>query len=624
MLIVIIKMENSIAQSSSSGDDPATPLRQREDKDSLRPVQGAARSLRVRYCRTRKCITSKAAIIILLWSLAVSLVYSIGFNPDIYVQVFSFNSIWGGLIPYVVVPIILCFFPLAGFLADTKFGRYKTVTVSLYIIMPPMVLLVVAEAFMIPYMISNEFVTLVVLLVFYVLAGILVLAVLVMIVGFVGFTANVIQFGMDQLYDSPGEDQSLFIHWFMWLYYISVFLSQLGWNFIEISSSFIRADKPHVYGAVLLLLIPLLVTVLLIVTLCVAHRRRRWFLIEPGRVNPYKLVSRVTKFASQHKIPVRRSAFTYCEDELPSGLDLGKNKYGGPFTTEEVEDVKAFYGILKVLFSFGTVFFLDFIANSMLPVFAKHDIPYYGHYYELFDNSSFFSFSGYNETLGHSILIANGLLTPLLIVVCIPLYLCLIRPFMSRYVPGMLKRMGLGMLLVLLSLIATFVMDTVAHIRNKEALCMFSDLFSFDHLPDPSSTDFLNTAYLIVQHTLSALSNMLIYIGVFEFICSQSPTSMKGLLIGLVYAIKGLFQLIAAAVTVPFYVPWNGKSTFPSCGFYFYLMGLVVGVPSLLVYVWVARKYKNRVRDEPSHIRQYAEEYYSNPQQEENYDYHSF
>ena len=612
-----MKVENSIAQSSSSSDDPATPLIQREDRDSLRPVQGAARSLRVRYRRTRKCITSKATLIVLLWSLAVSLVYSVVFNPDIYVQIFSSSISWAGLIPYGIVPIVLCFFPLAGFLADTKFGRYKTVTVSLYIIMPPMALLVVAEGLIIPYIITPNYVVL------FSGVGLAFFLVLVMIIGFVGFTANVIQFGMDQLHDSPGEDQSLFIHWFMWLYYISVFLSQLGWNLVTTSFSFNINGDPYAYayGAVLLLLIPLLVTVLLIVTLCVARRRRRWFLIEPGRVNPYKLVSRITKFASQHKIPVNRSAFTYCEDELPSGLDLGKNKYGGPFTTEEVEDVKAFYGILKVLFSFGTVFFLDFIANSMLPVFAKHDIPYYGHYYyERFDNSSFFSFSGYNETLGHSILIANGLLTPLLIVVCIPLYLCLIRPFMSRYVPGMLKRMGLGMLLVLLSLIATFVMDTVAHLRNKEAYCMFSDLFSFDHLPDPSSTDFLNTAYLIVQHTLSALSNMLIYIGVFEFICSQSPTSMKGLLIGLVYAIKGLFQLIAALVTIPFYAPWNDKSTFPSCGFYFYLMGLVVGVPSLLVYVWVARKYKNRVRDEPSNIRQFAEDYYSKPLQEENYD----
>ena len=455
---------------------------------------------------------------------------------------------------------------------------------------------------------------------------------LAMIVGFVGFTANVIQFGMDQLHDSPGEDQSLFIHWFMWLYYISVLLSQLGWNLVTTSFPFNNgAPYANAYGAGLLLLIPLLVTVLLIVTLCVARHRRRWFLIEPGRVNPYKLVSRVTKFASQHKIPICRSAFTYCEDELPSGLDLGKNKYGGPFTTEEVEDVKAFYGILKVLFSFGMVFFLDFIANSMLPVFAKHDIPYHGHYYKRFDNSSYFSFSGYNETLGHSILIANGLLSPLLIVVCIPLYLCLIHPFMSRYVPGMLKRMGLGMLLVLLSLIATFVMDTVAHLRNKEAFCMFSD-YSYTLGPPSNSTAFQDTTYLIVQHTLLALSNMLIYIGVFEFICSQSPTSMKGLLIGLVYAIKGLFQLIAALLTIPFIIApkWTNwisfqyyEATNPSCGFYFYLMGLVVGVPSLLVYVWVARKYKNRVRDEPSNIRQYAEEYYSNPQQEENYDYHS-
>ena len=245
-----------------------------------------------------------------------------------------------------------------------------------------------------------------------------------MIVGFVGFTANVIQFGMT----TPGEDQSLFIHRFIWLYYISVFLSQLGWNLIEnsLNYTFNGADDAYIYGVVLVLLIPLLVTVLLIVTLCVARRRRRWFLIEPGRVNPYKLVSRVTKFTSQHKIPVRRSAFTYCEDELPSGLDLGKNKYGGSFTTEEVEDVKAFYGILKVLFSFGTVFFLDFIANSMLPMFAKHDIPYYRQY-EQFDNISRFFFSGFNETLGHSILIANGLLSPLLIVVCIPLYLCLLH-----------------------------------------------------------------------------------------------------------------------------------------------------------------------------------------------------
>ena len=40
--------------------------------------------------------------------------------------------------------------------------------------------------------------------------------------GFIGFTANVIQFGMDQLHDSPGEDRTLFIHWYVWTYYGSI------------------------------------------------------------------------------------------------------------------------------------------------------------------------------------------------------------------------------------------------------------------------------------------------------------------------------------------------------------------------------------------------------------------
>lgn len=36
------------------------------------------------------------------------------------------------------------------------------------------------------------------------------------------------------------------------------------------------------------------------------------------------------------------------EDELPSHVDFGKSKYGGPFTTEQVEDVKTLLRILVV------------------------------------------------------------------------------------------------------------------------------------------------------------------------------------------------------------------------------------------------------------------------------------
>ena len=34
--------------------------------------------------------------------------------------------------------------------------------------------------------------------------------------GLVCFSANVIQYGMDQLHDAPMEDSVLYIHWYVW------------------------------------------------------------------------------------------------------------------------------------------------------------------------------------------------------------------------------------------------------------------------------------------------------------------------------------------------------------------------------------------------------------------------
>ena len=130
------------------------------------------------------------------------------------------------------------------------------------------------------------------------------------------------------------------------------------------------------------------------------------------------------------------------------GLDLGKEKYGGPFTTEQVEDVKVFYGILKVLFSLGGCLFLGLCSRlNVATVHTSHGKVLFF----IYDRPP--------------ILINNGLATPLLIVISIPVNLCLLRPYLSTYVPGMLKRMGLGMTLVLLSILATFSMDTVAHLK---------------------------------------------------------------------------------------------------------------------------------------------------------------
>ena len=89
------------------------------------------------------------------------------------------------------------------------------------------------------------------------------------------------------------------------------------------------------------------------------------FLRDPGSRNPYRLVYNVIHFVRKHSSPIQRSAITYCEDELPSSLDLGKEKYGGPFTVEQVENVKVFVSILKVLVSLGPIFAVEKSTNVL-------------------------------------------------------------------------------------------------------------------------------------------------------------------------------------------------------------------------------------------------------------------
>ena len=561
-------------------------------------------TLKHRYKNTRKYILSKGALAILTWMFTASTLYYLIFDPETFTTATLYNT--SGtlyIIVYGVMAIIFCFYPMAGYLADNKYGRYKTVVFGLWLLLPSFIFLAIFLATLLfaPAFPYNR--------IFIIIT--MVISVIPLAISTVSFNANVIQLGMDQLYDFPAEDQSLFIHWFVCVSYLIIFLVQLSrkmliYNEVDNTTNY---DNLLYSGYGLSGLLLLVFFVLLVVSLRIAHCKKHWFLIEPSRINPYKMVYQVTKFAWQHKVPVKRSAFTYCEDDIPSGLNLAKDKYGGPFTTEQVEDVKVFYGILKVLFSLAPVFSINFAADVMLYRFARHGsvLKFY--------QSNFSHIAFYNRPV-QLLLIHDGLLTPLVTTICIPLYLFMLRPFLFNYIPGMLKRMGLGAIMTVLSLMCTVAIGAWAHNRYKVG-CMFDPDSEIVTLNDTVSNvgPFYHSSLLAIQHVLLALSNMLIYIALYEFICSQSPHSMKGLLIGLSFAIKGLFQVFAAVLALLFSLAMD--NTHISCGVSYYVMNAGVGVVTVLVYVWVAKKYKNRERDEPSNIYMYAENYYSKGPPEE-------
>jgi uncharacterized membrane protein len=96
---------------------------------------------------------------------------------------------------------------------------------------------------------------------------------------------------------------------------------------------------------------------------------------------------------------------------------------------------------------------------------------------------------------------------------------------------------------------------------------------------------------------------------------------MKGLLIGIFFAIKGVFQLFGVALYLAVGVGCRLRYNFPVCGFVYYLINVVIALIGIIAFMLVARRYQYRQRDEPDNIYRYAEEYYANVQEESSYCY---
>ena len=552
----------------------------------------------------RCCVLSKSALLIMCWNLFITILIAQWLDTSNYLLMsklrdktkLQIQTVTPAFLSFLA--ILYFFFPLSGYLADIRCGRYKTVTNSLWLIFWSALFLTIGAcalflttSYLSKNVTSNHSVFIVTITLVAVGVGLpTVSAALLLLTSYVGFSANIIQFGMDQLLDSPSEDLSIFIHWFVFTYNMGLALSQITWTYYDIRHNI------HVLPIPIILII-----VLLGVSLCIVRHKRNWFLIEPGSRNPYKLVYKVIKFAAQHKSPIHRSAFTYCEDELPSRMDLGKEKYGGPFTTEQVEDVKAFLGILWVILTLGPIFTVEVAVSRMLFVFPVHlKMP-------LKKQTPLFY-------LKHYILL--GGFPKLFITVFLPLYLCILRPFIHRYIPGMLKRIGLGTILFLLSSISILLTDVLGHVTSNNQVC-------FLNIAGSSSPQLnISVWYLILPYTLNAIGYIFLYTAIFEFICAQGPRAMKGLLVGILFTVEGIFQLIGVIILVPFTL-WKFETSFPSCGFVYYLTNILVALIGLVAYICSSRRYQYRQRDEPDNTYRYAEEYYDRDQDEleSSYDY---
>ena len=214
----------------------------------------------------------------------------------------------------------------------------------------------------------------------------------------------------------------------------------------------------------------------------------------------------------------------------------------------------------------------------------------------------------------YSVFTNGGTLYPFFIVILIPVFLKIIHPLFQRYIPTILKRIGIGLCLITMSLLCSLLVDTIGHALpgGQNVTSVFNS--RFDHIfinengsitliPAPSLH--LSPYILIIQNFLTAVAYILIYGGVFEFICAQSPHSMKGVLLGIFFAVKGLFHLIGVLGIL---LPFSFWQTSPRAGLVYFLVNIVISVVGVVAFTIAAKRYKYRERDDFCDIRKYIEE----------------
>ena len=517
------------------------------------------------------------------------------------------------LIPYVALTLIMTFYPLSGFIADVRCGRFRTALFSLTLILFSFMLLGIAFTIAFYSVESNTRPTLnhglqpqykQTVAVIILLALVLVL----FITGLVGFQANYIQLGLDQLFEAPTEHLALFIHYATWVFTCSSVLDVPLFYLLDCASLRKNTELS------LLLIVPVsLLSMLSILYGITCWKRQKWFLVEYGQNNPYKIVYRVLNFARKHKYPLRRSAFTYTDDYVPSRIDFAKELYGGPFTTEQVENVKTLLRVLIFIVALGPLFILQLPASRYIfPLFSFHaGIARSGHF--LVRNCTIHNLVPKIVDIGGLIAIFNY--------ISFPLYIWIIFFILRRNQPRIFTRLGTGVVLSLLGVISMLIIDMVGHSKTGNGIeqshntviqCMFQiDKYNYTVEHNPLN---MHWSVFIAPSLFLGIGPLLITTTTLEFISAQSPHSMKGLLVGVFFAIQGVFQLIGITAILPISLTQPWPLTLPSviscCSVYLGFV-LLIGLLGFILFIFAAKKYKYRERDDILFRQRDIEEVYS-------------
>ena len=512
-------------------------------------------------------VKNKGAILVLVWNhLIMSVFYYLKWNTNVngyeaivWVATFSFTL------------------PIAGWLADARIGRYKVICCSVWIMWIATILATMSSVMHQFNLVDNINTKVVLILRIF------------MAIGFGAYQTNILQFGMDQLHDASTTEIKSFIMWYVW--------TTLSAGIII---DFISACLREQYMAIRLLIVSANLSLALILLFCCNY----WLIKEPVKHNSFKLVYKVIKFAIKHKHPRQRSAFTYCEDELPSRIDFGKCKYGGPFTTEQVEDVKTFLRLIPMAVIggalAGVILVSGYFRNQLNKMFVEYSDSEIDLALEQTSVINCYGQASFTHTKYSSAML-------LILLHEILLYPIFYRTWCFSRVES-LHKVSIGMLLQLVRVLILMAYEIVSNHNylqknsNETILCLF-----YAH-QGTLSTSF-DYHWIIIPDFIQSISLLMLYTGVVEYFTAQVPYFMKGLTVGITY----FSILLSGAIWfIPFYDQNLSYTWGKSCGMWYALLLSVLEMSICVILIILTRWHKKRRRQDVlpnEHI--FAERYYS-------------
>ena len=533
-----------------------------------------------------RCTFLPGHVVVIICSIAIQLL-----NIQRTIHLEHHEHSYNKIAIIVLLGLLYLSYPLLGYIADVCLTRYRTLKCSFIFLIVgctiTLILILIAISLSLTELIQENpvFNTITKYI-----TGFIVIALVTTGVGL--FEANAIQFGLDQLLEAPTPKLIAFIHGYYWTHkVVQLVTAYLKFGLIVLNTKLqsISQFESHVFRAISSFLIAAILGLAAVGNLMLLHKSKRHLYILRAGLNPFKNIYKVLKYSWNHKVPQHRSAFTYWEEDIPRRIDLGKNKYGGPFTNEEVEDTKTFLRILSLL----------------LCLFGYHLA---GDGYSAPDQLLRNSCPSLPVLL---LIVLNPLhITTLVVVVGIPLYRLIINKC-SRYIKKvrMLTKMWIGLYLSLVQVVL-YIIVVINHdskyLSEHSSVACATQIYSHDrdspgelcfkikiHNISCESTDNpVDNTYLwfIIPQLLNGFSFLLVSMTVFEFICAQAPRTTQGLLIGLWYATFSIRYLIVDLIDA-FLIEKASWLIFEGVKVFLILV-------SLVLFSCVSRRYRYRQRDE--------------------------